>query len=218
MKLNTTLPAAAAALAVLFAPPSSAVRLTGMKEQQHLQPASFAAIQSEAEALQLIKNQLAAVDDEDASDSQVQQKLLKAVAPALKTLFESAAKAVKPQLKEECDRLIAELTQVASDEMEADWSADAFSELSAEAELEGQQQERLTVEGFWATVKKHVGTLASVAAPLLETVAKKLGPTVEKLGSKIAPTFARYIKLLMRKACEQAEKDAGVSIEDSADI
>ncbi|KAL8448717.1 hypothetical protein Emag_003843 [Eimeria magna] len=252
MKLDKTLPAVAAALAVFSVSPSTAVRLSGMKEQQHLQPASFASMQSEAQALQQIKDELAAVDDDSAQDSEVQQKIMKALAPSLKMLFESVAKTVRPELKEECDRFIADITQTASDvalrlsccwgaavavavavaavvaavvavvavgnEMEADWGDDSFSELSAEAEVEGQQQERLTAAGFWDKVKKHVGTLASVAAPLIEKVAKKLGPTVEKLGGKIAPTFARYIKLLMRKACEQAEKDAGFEAPPDVDF
>ncbi|KAL8448197.1 hypothetical protein Emed_003944 [Eimeria media] len=219
MKLNHAFPAAAAALAVFFVSPSTAVRLSGMKtEHQPLQPASFASMQTEAQALQQIKDHLAAVDDDSTSDSDVQQKIMKALAPSLKTLFESVAKTVRPELKAECDRFIQDITQTASDEMEADWGDDSFSELSAEAEVEGQQQERLTAAGFWDKVKKHVGTLASVAAPLLEKIAKKLGPTVEKLGGKIAPTFARYIKLLMRKACEQAEKDAGFEAPPDVDI
>ncbi|KAL8436065.1 hypothetical protein Efla_002055 [Eimeria flavescens] len=220
MKSQTAVVVAAAAFAALSASPSDAIRPGTLKpEQQHLQPSSFVATQSEAQALQTIEDTLGGVDEEAMEDSDLQKKLMQALSPALKTLFESVAKTVKPELKEECDKFIADITVPNFDDMPEEWAeADSFSQLADRSLSEHQQQERLTVTGFWDKVKKHVGSLMTAASPLIEALAKKLGPTVEKLGGRLAPTFAHYIKYLMRKACEQAEQEAGFQAQEPVDF
>ncbi|OEH75478.1 uncharacterized protein LOC34618942 [Cyclospora cayetanensis] len=201
----------ATALVASYSFPSEALKVGGIP-QQHLQPAAaFAEVQAQEQALQQIRDAIAKIsssssdDPEDADgESTMQRQLLVAITPAMRTLMRSLAMSIAPQLKDECDKIVADLTAAAGGDLDEDLGLGDFSF------QQQQQRQKVTAQSFWDTVKKNLGKVATLAAPLVASLAEKLGPMVEKLGKKAAPVFATHIASLMHEACLIAEQEAGV--------
>lgn len=193
MKLLTELSAVAVAALAVFSSPSAAVSLKGSNTLQDLQPHGFVEV-SEAQALENL-NAILNSPTGGKTEEGAEKSLMKAIAPAVKSLFKSAARSLKPELKLECERLVAEFSKHHEDE-EGEEDSDDFSFVAISSQ-----------KSFWDTVKKGLGTIADMASPLIARVADKLGPTIEKMGAKVAPQFAKAIREMLRAACDE---EAGV--------
>ncbi|CDJ44086.1 hypothetical protein, conserved [Eimeria tenella] len=227
-------PVLAAALVAFLHTPAFGVKL-GSSPQLHLRPASFAESQSEAEATQTIQNALSLLGDEEGG---VHREIMKAVTPALKSLFHATAVSIRPQIEEECKRIVEDFAKHEQQHEEEEGDEDrgsrypedctavacvrvwvavfnpddfSFSEQQQQTSQQQQQQQQQQQEvQFWDSLKKHLGSVARMASPLIQKVAEKFGPEIAKLGKKAAPVFAHSIRLLLRDACTDAEAKAGV--------
>ncbi|CDJ49996.1 hypothetical protein, conserved [Eimeria brunetti] len=204
-----------------------AIKVNSVSQHDALAPPSLA--ETEAQALQTIDLAISAADDDSNSSSsssrEVQRQMLKAIQPAISALLKSTAASIRPQLKDECSRIVVELAKHSEDQ-QADADVDemddfSFSELQQQHQeqqqlqqqqqvQEQQQQQQQQQVQFWEGLKRHLGALTEFASPLIKVAVEKLNPLIQKVGAKAAPVFARYIRELLREACEEAEEKAGV--------